>query len=332
LCLLFIFLFVVEVGKLSRAENRDKMSDRDSVVTVDELDETGEEQEIVEKGEETKRGQDRESRTNRWGSSGGYERRDAPYGPGGELGTKILHIQSKKFYIDLKDSRRGRFLKISEIALNGQKNRMTMEVKSAVELTEKLTDFIQEYSKLGPRSSSGEGSRMTKIKSETIFATERRYYLDLKDNRMGRFLKIAMTMPPPNFDRSEIVIPAQGMVDLRDAIADLINEFGGDGEGVKIDSGDKCQSSGDSKDRSGGKDEGGLTLKTDNKTFRAAVLRNSHGIHLKISEICPKFRTAINVPYEHWGRFLELLKKNATAGSTNGGEAGAQASAMEDDI
>jgi hypothetical protein len=193
---------------------------------------------------------------------------------------------------------------------------MTMELKSAVELHEKLTDFISEYSKLGPRSSSADfkGSR---IKSETIFATERRYYLDLKENRMGRFLKIAMTMPPPNFDRCEIVIPAQGMVDLRDAIVDLINEFGG-GEIVKKDSDDKGVTS-----EGGGKEETGLSMKASGKTIHVTVSRNSHGTHLKISEVCPSFRTAVNVPYEYWGRFLEILKKNASS-STNGVESGDQ--------
>ena len=32
-----------------------------------------------------------------------------------ELATKSLYIQSKKFYIDVKENRRGRFIKISEV-------------------------------------------------------------------------------------------------------------------------------------------------------------------------------------------------------------------------
>ncbi len=35
-----------------------------------------------------------------------------------------------------------------------------------------------------------------------------------------------MTLPPPSHDRSQIVIPAQGMIDIRDAFTDLLNEFG----------------------------------------------------------------------------------------------------------
>lgn len=32
-----------------------------------------------------------------------------------ELATKSLYIQSKKFYIDVKENRRGKFIKLSEV-------------------------------------------------------------------------------------------------------------------------------------------------------------------------------------------------------------------------
>jgi hypothetical protein len=32
-----------------------------------------------------------------------------------ELATKTLHIQSKRFYLDVKQNRRGRFIKIAEV-------------------------------------------------------------------------------------------------------------------------------------------------------------------------------------------------------------------------
>ncbi len=41
------------------------------------------------------------------GASGGEE----------ELATKTLHIQSKRFYLDVKQNRRGRFIKIAEVQI-----------------------------------------------------------------------------------------------------------------------------------------------------------------------------------------------------------------------
>ena len=37
-----------------------------------------------------------------------------------------------------------------------------------------------------------------------------------------------MTLPPPSHDRCQVVIPAQGMVDVRDALTDILVEFGGE--------------------------------------------------------------------------------------------------------
>lgn len=33
-----------------------------------------------------------------------------------ELATKMLQIQSKRFYIDVKQNRRGRFMKVAEVS------------------------------------------------------------------------------------------------------------------------------------------------------------------------------------------------------------------------
>ena len=35
-----------------------------------------------------------------------------------------------------------------------------------------------------------------------------------------------MTMPPPSVERQQVVIPAQGMIDIRDALTDILSEFG----------------------------------------------------------------------------------------------------------
>ena len=33
-----------------------------------------------------------------------------------ELATRTLHIQSKRFYLDVKQNRRGRFIKVAEVS------------------------------------------------------------------------------------------------------------------------------------------------------------------------------------------------------------------------
>ena len=39
-----------------------------------------------------------------------------------ELATKMLHIQSKRYYIDVKQNRRGKFLKIAEVGVSSRQH------------------------------------------------------------------------------------------------------------------------------------------------------------------------------------------------------------------
>lgn len=85
-----------------------------------------------------------------------------------------------------------------------------------------------------------------KLKSECIVKDNRRYYLDLKENARGRFLRVRIQKNSKNLQftkmkfkffkvsqtitrggpRSQIAIPAQGLVEFRDALTDLLDEFG----------------------------------------------------------------------------------------------------------
>ena len=54
-----------------------------------------------------------------------------------------------------------------------------------------------------------------------------------------------MTLPPPSHERQQIIIPAQGMIDIRDTLTDLLSEFGGTGgesQSVSVGSGEASAS------------------------------------------------------------------------------------------
>lgn len=202
-----------------------------------------------------------------------------------ELTSKVLQIQAKKFFLDVKENRRGRFVKISEVGTTGHKNRLIIDMNTASDFHEQLTNFIEHYASLGPRSRDTYGD--DKIKSEVMYAGERRYYLDLKENSRGRFLKVAMTMPPPSAERQQVVIPAQGMIDVRDALTDILSEFGVSYSFEEV--------------------EEKLSLEADNKVFFFDIGENQYGDYLRISEVSPSFRTAISIPQNIWPQFREKL-------------------------
>ncbi|XP_070066793.1 transcriptional regulator protein Pur-beta isoform X4 [Drosophila virilis] len=110
-----------------------------------------------------------------------------------ELASKMLQIQSKRFYLDVKQNRRGRFIKVAEIGADGRRSQIYLALSTAAEFRDHLSSFSDYYASLvhqnvGPphtESLPEDG----KLKSEMMIKDNRRYYLDLKENARGRFLR-----------------------------------------------------------------------------------------------------------------------------------------------
>jgi hypothetical protein len=57
------------------------------------------------------------------GGSGGGARGES--GGAGDLASRTLVLESKRFYLDVKENSRGRFIKIAEISADGRKNQVS---------------------------------------------------------------------------------------------------------------------------------------------------------------------------------------------------------------
>nr|XP_030688511.1 purine-rich element-binding protein gamma isoform X2 [Globicephala melas] len=245
-----------------------------------------------------------------------------------ELASKRVDIQKKRFYLDVKQSSRGRFLKIAEVWIgrgrqdNIRKSKLTLSLSVAAELKDCLGDFIEHYAHLGlkgHRQEHGHGKEQSSrrrqkhaapsppvsvgseehphsvLKTDYIERDNRKYYLDLKENQRGRFLRIRQTMIRGTGmigyfghtlgQEQTIVLPAQGMIEFRDALVQLIEDYG----------------EGDIEERRGGDDDPvelpeGTSFRVDNKRFYFDVGSNKYGIFLKVSELTnyPKSRGNIH--------------------------------------
>ncbi|KAA3672662.1 transcriptional activator protein Pur-alpha [Paragonimus westermani] len=207
-----------------------------------------------------------------------------------ELASKTLRIQNKRFYLDVKQNRRGRFVKITEAGNGGQKSRILMSIAVALEVQEKVNKLSDIYSQLpshNPQSLAEDG----RLASDTIVRDSRRYYLDLKENERGRFLRLAMLSMGT---REQIAIPAQGMIELRNALADLTQEYAGDFEN------DTFSDLPESK-----------VMFVGNKIFYFDVGSNRYGVYLRISEVRANVRSSVTIPEEHCGRFRDIISELA---------------------
>lgn len=204
-----------------------------------------------------------------------------------ELATKMLQIQSKRFYLDVKQNRRGRFIKVAEIGADGRRSQIFLALSTAAEFRDHLSTFSDYYASLGPPNPDNVPED-GKLKSEMMIKDNRRYYLDLKENVRGRFLRVSQTITRGG-PRSQIAIPAQGMIEFRDALTDLLEEFGTNDGGFK------------------GELPEGRHMRVDNKNFYFDIGQNSRGIYMRVSEVKSNFRTAITVPEKCWSRFRDIL-------------------------
>lgn len=96
-----------------------------------------------------------------------------------ELASKMLQIQSKRFYLDVKENPRGKFIKVAEIGADGRRSQVYLALSTAAEFRDHLSSFSDYYASLGPPNPENVPED-GKLKSEVMVKTNRRYYLDLK--------------------------------------------------------------------------------------------------------------------------------------------------------
>uniref|UniRef100_A0A8C7WT43 Purine-rich element binding protein G n=1 Tax=Oryzias sinensis TaxID=183150 RepID=A0A8C7WT43_9TELE len=218
-----------------------------------------------------------------------------------ELASKRVDIQKKRFYLDVKQSVRGRFLKIAEVWIgrgrhdNVRKSKLTLSMSTAPALRYCLGDFIDYYAPLSPVGSTGSDDHGHRVlKSELIERDNRKYFLDLKENQRGRFLRIRQTVGRGHGTmgyygqgiEQTIVLPAQGLIEFRDALSQLIEDFGSE----EADDPELPEAA---------------SFRVDNKRFYFDVGSNRYGVFLKISEVRQPYRNTITVPLKAWARFGE---------------------------
>lgn len=250
-----------------------------------------------------------------------------------ELASKRVDIQKKRFYLDVKQSVRGRFLKIAEVWIgrgrhdNIRKSKLTLSMSTAPALRYCLGDFIDYYARIGLRgalappnddarkraheppsptgSAASEDHAHRVLKSEFIERDNRKYFLDLKENQRGRFLRIRQTVSKGHGTmgyygqgiEQTIVLPAQGLIEFRDALSQLIEDYG-DAEGDE-------RGPGAARSHEEPELPEAASFRVDNKRFYFDVGSNRYGVFLKISEVRQPYRNTITVPLKAWARFGE---------------------------
>lgn len=202
-----------------------------------------------------------------------------------ELASRALRIQSKRYYVDVKENSRGRFIKLVEGLPNGTKNRINIPMALVAEFRNKLASFHDFYNKLDPNRPPQDPESDGKLHSDIIRGSGRRIYMDLKENKRGQFLRISAAGNMSQ--RMTIALPAQGIVDVRNVLTEFLEQYG--------------------TDESTGELPESKEMRVERKRFYFDCGRNDRGSFLRVSEVTSNYRSSITIPKQGLSKFKEIF-------------------------
>jgi len=207
----------------------------------------------------------------------------------GDLGTRTLVLENKKFYIDVQENQRGRFIKVAEISPEGRKNQILMNFSTAAVFNENLVQFVDFALEL--RKHNPDNLKQGELLSKVIYTDDKKYHMDLKENSRGRFLKVSEKFPRGH-SRFQVIIPADGLEKFQVNLEELLDEY---------DDGEVEQALAAHNDRNQ------EPARNEDKKFYFDIKSGQQGRNMTISEVKGNFRNSIAVPEGGWENFLNVL-------------------------
>lgn len=204
-----------------------------------------------------------------------------------ELATRTIRIQSKRYYVDVKQNSRGRFIKLVEGLPNGSKNRISFPMAIVPDVRDKLGLFEDYYKNLD-QDSERERPEDGRLKSDDIRAAQRKIYFDLKENKRGVFLRISSTASYGT-SRQTIALPAQGINEIKECLSEFLEEYGQEESSVELP---------DFKE-----------MRVERKRFYFDCGCNDRGSFLRISEVTSRYRSSITIPKQGLEKFSGIINE-----------------------
>eukprot|EP00118_Oscarella_pearsei_P024728 m.306673 g.306673 ORF g.306673 m.306673 type:complete len:240 (+) comp41476_c0_seq1:93-812(+) len=203
---------------------------------------------------------------------------------GPDLATRQFHIQSKRFYVDVKQNPRGRYMKISEISQARGRDRITFPMSHVPEFKVHLQQYVDFLAEIDAKPSDG-----GVLKQSDYSAKDRRkIFFELRENERGRFLRIYYD---GNYGtKASVAIPGTGVSQIHDAIASLLEELGP--EDHALETFPESQQ-----------------FHTEGKKFYFDPGSNQRGVFLRVSEVQRSYRNSITIPHCAWEEFRDMLSQ-----------------------
>ncbi|KAL3319766.1 hypothetical protein Ciccas_001559 [Cichlidogyrus casuarinus] len=212
-----------------------------------------------------------------------------------DIDSITVQVEKKRFYLDLKRNSKGKFIKIAEIDQDGKKVRIILTMPASLEVKQKLSELMQLLKDLknddgtGSTDSGNQGEKSEEsdgmIKSHSLVFQKRKYFLDLKHNKRGYFVRLTMLT---SSIRVQLAVPEEGLEEFHNALGQLLDKAGTQ----------NTHSEENSISR---------TLNIANKSLRFDAFTQDHGRFLRISESRLNLKNSIVFPLEYLDKLKDIM-------------------------
>lgn len=220
-----------------------------------------------------------------------------------EVYGESIRVESKVFYIDLKENARGRYLKLSEKGANRPRSTLILPV-AGLSWFIKLFDYYLQQSV----------ENKTPLNKE-LAVENKVFYFSVGENPRGKFLRISESGLGHPVGRSSLVIPSAGPEDagwatFRDSIQRVRGIEGQPHEephAVSVDGTQSVVGPGPSPPVLSQSSTGAPVLRVGQKKYFFDLGENDKGKYLRITEVVREQRSSLFVSSMALPKFVEAL-------------------------
>ena len=147
----------------------------------------------------------------------------------GVIKSDTMIKDQKRYYLDLKENERGRFLRISMVGNRGPRAQIAIPAEGLAEIQEHYCRLLTEFNNLSEEDLVREADALSLSESKALKADNKSFYFDLGSNTRGTFLKISEVRA--NQFKTSITLPSDFIEKFRDHLTQFIGKTFQNGEG-----------------------------------------------------------------------------------------------------
>jgi len=140
----------------------------------------------------------------------------------GVLKSDMMIKDQKRYFLDLKENERGRFLRVSMVMTRIPRAQIGIPAEGLHDFKQVFEEILTKYNNLTDEDLAREANALSLAESQALKTDNKTFYFDIGSNPRGRFLKISELRI--NQYKTSITIPCNFIETFRDHLTQFIDK------------------------------------------------------------------------------------------------------------